>query len=286
MAKDLLQYLAEHRQELSKGHKAIADYITKHYDKAAFMTAVKLGAAVGTSESTVVRFAYEIGYDGYPQLQRALQEVVRNKLTYMQRIAITDEHSASADLPEQVMNRDAENIKSTLSALDKATFEECVESVLAARNIYIVGVRSSSALASFLAFYFNLMIPNVHLVSSNTASEVFEQILRAEAGDVMIGISFPRYSKRTVKAMRYARSQGAKAIAITDTETSPIAESADLCLLARSNMAAFVDSLTAPMSVINALIVAVGMRKKDEVSASFERLEKIWDEYEVYEKNK
>ena len=286
MAKDLLQYLSENRQGLSKGHRAIADYIAKHYDKAAFMTAVKLGAAVGTSESTVVRFAYEIGYDGYPQLQKALQEVVRNKLTYMQRIAITDEHADGVDLPEQVMNRDADNIKSTLSALNRNTFDECVESILAARNIYIIGVRSSSALASFLAFYFNLMIPNVRLVSSNTASEVFEQILRAETGDVIIGISFPRYSKRTVKAMQYARSQGAKAIAITDTETSPIAENADLSLFARSNMAAFVDSLTAPMSVINALIVAVGMRKKDEVSASFERLEKIWDEYEVYEKNK
>ena len=284
MAKDLLKYLTEHYSSFSKGHKAIADYIIQNYDTAAFMTAVKLGTAVGISESTVVRFAYEVGYDGYPKLQKALQEMVRNQLTSTQRIAITDETGGEAIL-HKVMNADAENIRGTLAGIDRETFERCVDEILNARNIYILGVRSSAALASFLSFYFNLMLPNVRLVSVNTVSEVYEQILRAEAGDVMIGISFPRYSKRTVKAMQYVRKQGARAIAITDSHTSPLAETADLALLAKSNMVSFVDSLAAPMSIINALIVAVGMRKKDDVYRSFEKLEQIWDEYEVYEKN-
>ncbi|MBQ2748496.1 MAG: MurR/RpiR family transcriptional regulator, partial [Clostridia bacterium] len=201
-----------------------------------------------------------------------------------QRIAITDETGGEAIL-HKVMNADAENIRGTLAGIDREVFERCVDEILTARNIYILGVRSSAALASFLSFYFNLMLPNVRLVSVNTVSEVYEQILRAEEGDVMIGISFPRYSKRTVKAMQYVRKQGARAIAITDSHTSPLAETADLALLAKSNMVSFVDSLVAPMSIINALIVAVGMRKKDDVYRSFEKLEQIWDEYEVYEKN-
>ena len=286
MAKDLLQYLDQHYGEFSKGQRAIADYIRAHYEKAAFMTAAKLGAAVGTSESTVVRFAYELGYSGYPAMAEALREMVRSKLTSMERIAITDENFGEKDMLDRVMNGDADSVRATLAGLDRNTFYRAVDSILSAKHIYIIGVRSSSAPASFLAFYLNLMLPGVKQISSNTASEVFEQLLHAGKGDVVIGISFPRYSQRTVKAVRFARSQGAETIAITDTRTSPLAEEADMCLLARGEMFSFVDSLTAPMSLINALIVAVGTRIKNDVYADFEKLEKIWDEYEVYEKIK
>lgn len=286
MAKDLLRYLETHYQGFSKGQKAIADYIRGHYEKAAFMTAARLGAASGTSESTVVRFASEIGYRGYPELAEALREMVRNKLTSTERMAITDQTYREEDMVSKVMNADAESVRETLSGLDKSAFHDAVEAILGAGHIYVIGVRSSSAPASFLSFYLNLMLPGVKQISSNTASEVFEQLLHAGKGDVVVGISYPRYSRRTVKAVMLARSQGAKTIAITDSKTSPLAEAADLALLARGEMVSFVDSLIAPMSLINALIVAVGMRRKDEVYSNFEKLEKIWEEYEVYEKIK
>lgn len=284
MNTDLLSTLRDNMQGFSKGQKAIARFILEHYDKAAFMTAVKLGNAVGTSESTVVRFAYETGYDGYPKLQKALQELVRNKLTSMQRIAISDDRYGNEDSVRAVMDSDIDNIKATLNEIDMAAFEGAVGSILSAKRIYILGVRSSSSLASFLSFYFNFIFDNVKLISSNTASEVFEQILKIGEDDVLIGISFPRYSKRTVKAMQYAHDQKSHVIAITDSPASPIARYADHSLFARSNMASFVDSLTAPLSVINALIVSVGMKRREDIYQSFEKLEHIWDEYEVYEK--
>ena len=284
MAKDLLQYLETHYQGFSKGQKAIAGYIRAHYEKAAFMTAAKLGAASGTSESTVVRFASEVGYSGYPEMSEALRELVRNKLTSTERMAITEGTYREEDMVSTVMNADAESIRETLSGLDKKVFHDAVEAILSAEHIYVIGVRSSSAPASFLAFYLNLMLPGVKQISSNTASEVFEQLLHAGKGDVVVGISYPRYSRRTVKAVKLARAQGAKTVAITDSRTSPLAEAADFALLARGEMVSFVDSLIAPMSLINALIVAVGMRRKEDVYANFEKLEKIWDEYEVYEK--
>lgn len=284
MNTDLLSTLRDNMQGFSKGQKAIARYILEHYDKAAFMTAVKLGNAVGTSESTVVRFAYEAGYDGYPKLQKALQELVRNKLTSMQRIEISDDRYGNEDSVRAVMDSDIDNIKATLGDIDMDAFEGAVESILSAKRIYILGVRSSSSLASFLSFYFNFIFDNVKLISSNTASEVFEQILKIGEGDVLIGISFPRYSKRTVNAMQYAHDQKSRVIAVTDSPASPIARYADHSLFARSNMASFVDSLTAPLSVINALIVSVGMKRREDIYQSFEKLEHIWDEYEVYEK--
>ena len=286
MAKDLLKYLDAHYQGFSKGQKAIADFIRAHYEKAAFMTAAKLGAASGTSESTVVRFASEVGYRGYPEMAEALREMVRNKLTSTERMAITDQTYREEDMVSTVMNADAESVRATLAGLDKASFHAAVEALLEAGNIYVIGVRSSSAPASFLAFYLNLMLPGVKQISSNTASEVFEQLLHAGKGDVVVGISYPRYSRRTIKAMRLARAQGARTIAITDSRSSPLAEEADLALLAKGEMVSFVDSLIAPMSLINALIVAVGMRRKDDVYANFEKLEKVWEEYEVYEKIK
>ncbi|MBR5742471.1 MAG: MurR/RpiR family transcriptional regulator, partial [Clostridia bacterium] len=213
-------------------------------------------------------------------------EMVRNKLTSTERMAITDQTYREEDMVSTVMNADAESVKETLAGLDKTSFHAAVEALLEAGNIYVIGVRSSSAPASFLAFYLNLMLPGVKQISSNTASEVFEQLLHAGKGDVVVGISYPRYSRRTIKAMRLARAQGARTIAITDSRSSPLAEEADLALLAKGEMVSFVDSLIAPMSLINALIVAVGMRRKDDVYANFEKLEKVWEEYEVYEKIK
>lgn len=281
---DLIKRIQENLPELSKGQKLIANYIINHYDKAAFMTAAKLGEVVGVSESTVVRFAIELGYDGYPKLQKVLQELIKSKLTAVQRIEVSSNRISEENILKSVLQSDTEKIKKTLEEIDQNSFNKIVESILNARKIYILGVRSSAPLASFLGFYFNLIFDNVRLVHTTSVSEMFEQILRASEGDVVIGISFPRYSKRTVKAMQFVKSQGATVIAITDSHESPLALYADHSIIARSDMASFVDSLVAPLSVINALIVAIGMRRKDHIYETFEKLEKIWDEYQVYEK--
>lgn len=281
---DLLMKIQETLPSLSKGQKLIANYIINHYDKAAFMTAARLGEIVGVSESTVVRFAIELGYDGYPKLQRVLQEMIKSKLTSVQRIEVSSNRIGEENILKSVLQSDMEKIKKTMEEINHSDFNAVVERILKARRIYILGVRSSAPLASFLGFYFNLIFDNVRLVHTTSVSEMFEQIIMASSEDVVIAISFPRYSKRTIKAMQFVKSQGATAIAITDSVESPLALNADHSLIARSDMASFVDSLVAPLSVINALIVAVGMRRKQHVSETFERLEKIWDEYQVYEK--
>lgn len=281
---DMIQRIQENMNEMSKGQKLIANYIINHYEKAAFMTAAKLGEVVGVSESTVVRFAIELGYEGYPKLQKMLQELIKSKLTAVQRIQVSSNRISEDNILKSVLQSDMEKIKITAEEIDQAVFNDIVECILNAKKIYILGVRSSAPLASFLGFYFNLIFDNVRLVHTTSVSEMFEQILRAGEGDVVIGISFPRYSKRTTNAMRFVKSQGAKVIAITDSIDSPLASSSDHCITARSDMNSFVDSLVAPLSVINALIVAIGMRKKESVYNTFERLEAIWDEYQVYEK--
>jgi len=281
---DMIKRIQEKFSEMSKGQKLIANYLVNHYDKAAFMTAAKLGEVVGVSESTVVRFAIEMGYKGYPQLQKVLQEMIKNKLTAVQRIEVSSKRINEENILRSVLQSDMDKIKLTMEEIDQESFNSIVEAILNAKRIYILGVRSSAALASFLGFYFNLIFDNVRLVHTTSVSEMFEQILRASAGDVVIGISFPRYSKRTTKAMQFVKSQGSTVIAITDSRESPIASFADYSIIARSDMASFVDSLVAPLSVINALIVAIGMRKKESVYNTFERLEAIWDEYQVYEK--
>ena len=262
----------------------IARYILEHYDKAAFMTASRLGVTVGVSESTVVRFATELGYDGYPHLQRALQEMIRNKLTSVQRMEVSSDRLGGRDVLRTVLHADTDMIRQTLDEIDRDAFQGAVDALTGAHRIYILGVRSSSALANFLGFYFNLLFDNVTLVHTNSVSEIFEQVLRIGPGDVLFGISFPRYSKRTLSAMQYARDRGAKVIALTDSQLSPLARVADHLLLARSDMASFVDSLVAPLSVINALIVAVGMSRRDEIEHTFNKLESIWEKYDVYEK--
>ncbi len=268
----------------SKGQKLIANYIMDHYDKATYMTAAKLGEVTGVSESTVVRFACELGYDGYPELQKALRELIKNKLTSVQRFEVHSNLISGDNILKSVLQSDMEKIKLTMDEIDITEFNQIVETILGANKIYILGVRSSASLASFLGFYFNLIFDNLRLVHTTSVSEMFEQIINVGQGDVVIGISFPRYSKRTINAMKFSRSQGAAGIAITDSRTSPLAQAADFLLTARSDMASFADSLVAPLSVINALIVAVGMRRKERVYSTFEKLERIWDEYQVYEK--
>lgn len=281
---DLMNRIQCNLPEFSKGQRLIARYITEHYDKAAFMTASKLGATVGVSESTVVRFATELGYEGYPHLQKTLQEMIRNRLTAVQRMEVTNDRMGNRDVLQTVLNADVEKIRMTLDEIDRDAFHSAVEAITGARRIYILGVRSSSALANFIGFYFSLIFDNVKLVHTNTVSEIFEQILRVGKGDVFIGVSFPRYSKRTLSAMKYSKDQGAQVIALTDSRLSPLARYADHVLIAKSDMASFVDSLVAPLSVINALIVAVGMNRQQEIEGTFNKLESIWDEYQVYEK--
>lgn len=282
--KDLLISINQMMPDFSKGQRLIARYILENYDKAAFMTASRLGTTVGVSESTVVRFASEIGFEGYPQLQKALQELIRNRLTSVQRMEITTDQIGSKDVLDKVLNLDIEKIRRTLDETSKEDFNAAVDSIIKARRIYIIGVRSSSALASFLGFYFNQIFEDVRLVNTASTSELFEQIMRIGPEDILIAISFPRYSKRTVQASRFAKDSGAKVIAITDTPSSPLAGNATHLLLARSDMASFVDSLVAPLSLINALIVAIGLNKRREISETYNTLERIWDEYNVYEK--
>ena len=281
---DLITKIQSELPGFSKGQKQIARFILEHYDKAAFMTASRLGVTVGVSESTVVRFATELGYDGYPHLQRALQEMIRNKLTSVQRMEVAGDRMGGRDVLQTVLHADTDMIRVTLDEIDRDAFQGAVDALMGAKRIYILGVRSSSALASFLGFYFNLLFENVTLVHTNSVSEIFEQVLRVGPGDVLFGISFPRYSKRTLSAMKYARDRGARVIALTDSQLSPLARVADHVLLARSDLASFVDSLVAPLSVINALIVAVGMSRRDEIEQTFNKLERIWEEYDVYEK--
>ena len=262
----------------SKGQKLIGRFILDSYDKAAFMTASKLGKTVNVSESTVVRFAAELGYDGYPAMQKALQEMIRNKLTSIQRIEVSNDRIGNQDILSMVMQSDVEKIRMTLEEVDRDSFDRAVDAIVSARRIYILGVRSASAI------YFNLIFEDVVHIHSTSVSEVFEQLLRIGPRDVIIGISFPRYSRRTVKAMEFARDRGAQVVAITDSETSPLTAIATHTLMAKSDMASFVDSLVAPLSLVNALIVALGRRKNSDLSETFGVLEKIWDEYEVYEK--
>ncbi|MBQ7745522.1 MAG: MurR/RpiR family transcriptional regulator [Ruminococcus sp.] len=267
----------------SKGQKRIALYIEEHYDKAAFMTASKLGETVGVSESTVVRFATELGYDGYPKLQKAMQEMIRNKLTSVQRIEVTSSRIGNNNVLDSVLNQDIEKIRRTIEETSHEDFDRAVDEICKAKRIYIFGVRSTAAIASFLAYYFELIFDNnVIVINTTSATTTYENIFRMTSDDVIIGISFPRYSKMAIEAMDFARRRGAHSIAITDSMASPLISSADSVLIARSDMASIVDSLVAPLSLINALIVATVLKKKDEVTETFRELEQVWNREDVY----
>ena len=284
MTSDILTLIQNGMVHFSKGQKLIANYIMNSYDKAAFMTASKLGKTVNVSESTVVRFAVELGYDGYPSMQKALQEMIRNKLTSVQRIEVANDRFGNQEILSMVLQSDIEKIRTTLDEVDKTAFQGAVDSILAAKNIYILGVRSSAAIATFLSFYCNLMFDNGKHIHTSSNAEMFEQMIRIDKDDVVIGISFPRYSSRTVKAMKFAYDRGATVIALTDSLAAPIARNATHTLIAMSDMVSLVDSLVAPLNMVNALIVACSYRKEEAISKTFANLEEIWDEYGVYEK--
>ena len=280
---ELVQRLEDGYNKFSKGQKKLADFIREDYDKAAFMTAAKMGEEVGVSESTVVRFATALGYEGYPQFQRALGEMVRTKLNSIQRMEVTYGRISQGEILTSVLHSDIEKIKLTMEAIDHEAFEMAVDTILKAKRIYVIGIRSCSPLASFLSFYLNLICEDVVEVDTNSSSEIFEQLIRVSEDDVVIGISFPRYSMRTLKAMEFANNRSAKVITLTDSVHSPMNLYSSCNLIADSDMASIVDSLVAPLSVINALIVALCMKKQRDVAKTLEMLEGIWDEYQVYE---
>lgn len=283
MKKDVLHTIQENMGGFSKGQKRIAGYILSDYDKAAFMTAGKLGKLVHVSESTVVRFAAMLGYDGYPAMQKALQELVRSKLTSIQRIQASNSTLFSSDVITSVLQQDMDKIRVAVEEVDRAAFAAVVDKLIAAKHIYILGVRSSSFLAGYLHFYLHLIFENVSLVTSNSAGDILESTLRIGPGDLLVGISFPRYAQSTVKGVRFAHDRGADVVAITDSAMSPLYPMASAALLARSDMISFVDSLVAPFSLLNALIVAAGHRKDADIAQIFNRLEGIWDEYGVFD---
>ena len=284
MAKSILNTIENNTSSFSKGQKRIAGYILENYDKAAFMTASKLGKLVGVSESTVVRFASELGYDGYPSMQRALQEIIRSRLTSTQRIQAAGDLFDHQDLLGAVLQSDIDKLREIVGEADRTEFDNVVERIMRARHIYILGVRSSSFVAGYLNFYMHLLCENVTLVQSNAAGEIFEQLFRIGPEDVMIAISFPRYSKVTMNTVKFARDRGASIIAITDNELSPVHQMSDAALLAPCEMISFVDSMVAPLSLINALLVALSHRMGTDVSTTFAELEDIWNEYGVFGK--
>jgi DNA-binding MurR/RpiR family transcriptional regulator len=284
MNEDILSLLEKNGPNFSKGQRRIAAFITESYDKAAFMTASRLGKAVGISESTVVRFAVELGYDGYPSMQKAMQEMVLNRLTSVQRIGVTNDRIGNQDVLSMVLQSDADKLRQTNETVSREDFYAAVQAILGARRIYILGVRSASVLVNIMGYYMNYMFDNVHIVTTSGASEIFEKLVNVTRDDVVIAFSFPRYSAATVKGVQYCRSVGAKIIGITNSHLSPLGQISDHVLVAKSDMVSLVDSLVAPLSVVNALIVALAASREQEMEKTFDTLEKVWEEYHVYEK--
>lgn len=284
MKADILSQIHNKMPSLSKGQRRIAEYILSSYDKAAFQTASVLGRTVQVSESTVVRFACELGYEGYPQMQKALQEMVLSRLTTVQRMEVTTKRISQDHVLDTVLHGDMERIRQSCEAIDKAAFQGAVNALLHAEHIYIIGIRSSSVLASFLSYYLHYMFDNVHLITSASDCEVLEGIVRISPRDTLMGISFPRYSSATLRAMIYGKKAGARTVALTDCASSPLSQHAEFLLTAKSDMVSFADSLVAPMSVINALLAALSQKKKQELRETLDKLEDIWDQYHVYEK--
>jgi len=279
---DIITRINEKYSSMSKSHKKIAAFISDHYEQAVFMTAAKLGETLDISESTVVRFASGIGYEGYPEFQKALEEWVQNKLSTVQKMNVKYGRSTQSEILSSVLSSDMEKIQDTMENLDPVAFETAVDIILEAKNIYIVGIRSCEPLADFLSFYLNMIRGNVKLLRTTSVSEMFEQMIRIDENDAIIGISFPRYSMRTLKAMEFANDRNAKVITITDTVHSPMNLYSSCNLLARSDMVSIVDSLVAPLSVINALVVALCLKRPEEVKQGLEMLEDVWNNYQVY----
>lgn len=281
---DILFALQEKAPGFSKGQKRIARYITESYDKAAFMTASRLGKTVGVSESTVVRFAVELGFDGYPSMQKAMQEMVLNRLTSVQRMEVAGNRLGNQDILGKVLRSDAEKLRQTSETVSRKDFQNAVDAILSAKRIFVLGVRSSSALAHFLGYYLNYMFDNVHIVTTSGASEMFEKLVSVSGSDVVIAFSFPRYSTATIKGAQYCRTTGATVIGLTDSKLSPLGQNSDHVLVAKSDMVSLVDSLVAPLSVVNALIVALASAREQILGKTLDTLERLWEEYHVYEK--
>lgn len=279
---NLLGKIQSQYKTFSKGQKRLASYILEHYDSAVFLTAAKLGKEAGVSESTTVRFATQLGFEGYPEFHRALEELVRNKLNSIQRMKVTYGNVPQMEILDRILHSDIEKIKMTMECIDHDAFNLAVNTLSSANNIYIIGIRSCAPLANFLGFYMNYIFDKVHVLTTHNTSEIFEQMVRINEKDVIFGISFPRYSMLTLKALEFANKRNAKVITLTDSVHSPINLYSSCNLIARSDMASIVDSLVAPLSIINALIVALCMKKQDEVVQTLENLENIWDEYQVY----
>lgn len=284
MSFDLIETIEKALPGMSKGQKRIAAFITEHCEQAAYMTASRLGKHADVSESTVVRFAIELGYDGYPGLHRAMQDTLGKRLTSVQRMEVANTRFREAGVLEAVLSADADRIRITLENIDSHAFDDAVEAILSAGKIYIIGMRSSFSLAEFLDYNLSLIFPNVHLLRNTGSSEVFEQLLKIEEGDTVIAFSFPRYSSRIINAVDFAQMSGARVIAITDSLQAPIAQNAYATLCAKSDMASFADSLVAPLSIVNAILAAIGMKRQEMVASTLAHLEAVWDEYHVYEK--
>lgn len=282
--RDILTILQEEAHTFSKGQRLIAKYITESYDKAAFMTANKLGKTVGVSESTVVRFAVDLGFDGYPTMQKAMQEMVLNRLTSVQRIEVASDRIKDQDVISMVIHSDMEKLRQTDETISRYDFSAAVDAILQAKRVYILGVRSAAPLANFLGYYLNYMFNNVHVIAGYGAGEMFEKIVGVTEKDAVVAFSFPRYSQSTTKGAQYCHSTGAKVIGITDNRESPLGKCCDHVLVAKSDMVSLVDSLVAPLSIVNALIVAIAARREKELHRTFETLEQIWEQYHVYEK--
>lgn len=281
---DILSLLQEKEADFSKGQKRIACYIKESYDKAAFMTANRLGKTVGVSESTVVRFAVDLGFDGYPSMQKAMREMVLNRLTSVQRLEVANDRIGDQDILSMVIQGDIDKLRRTAEQVSRDDFNAAVQAILGAKRVYILGVRSTAPLANFLGYYLNYMFNNVHIVTASGSAEMFEKIVGMKAEDVVIAFSFPRYSSSIAKAAQYCRSTGAEVVAITDNRQSPLGQCATHVLCAKSDMVSLVDSLVAPLSVVNALIVAIASKREKELHRTFEELEHIWEEYDVYQK--
>lgn len=284
MVNDILTRLHDGAASFSKGQRKLAQYIIHNYDKAAFMTANRLGKTVEVSESTVVRFAIELGYDGYPSMQKALQNMVVNRLTSVQRMGVANDRLGNQDVLSTVLQADIEKLRRTGETIDSNAFQNAVQEILNAKRIFVIGVRSASALSMFLGYYLNYMFDNVHTITTSSASEMFEKLVGVGKGDVVIAFSFPRYSSSVIKGVEYCRTTGATVIGVTDQPLSPLGENCDHVLLAKSDMVSLVDSLVAPLSVVNALIVALANAREETVTKTFDTLERVWEEYNVYEK--
>ena len=284
MAINILDKVRDGMSGFSKGQKRIGDYLLSHYETAAYMTAAALGTQAGVSESTVVRFAADLGFSGYPEMQRALRDAVRTRLTSVQRVDVSNSLIGGASVLDTVLSEDAARIRDTLESIDREAFAKAVDLIVGSRRLYIIGVRSSSSLADFLNYNLRMIFDNVRLVKTTSGSELFEQLLSAGPGDVFIAISFPRYSSRIINAVEYAKRAGADVISITDGPQSPLAPFTDQLLSARSGMVSFADSLAAPLSIVNALLAAISRKCPELVRSRLEKLERIWDEFDVYTK--